>query len=169
MLTPVTAAWETAQPKMLRSRSRVKAHATVPLDVGLVDEPAVPGGMPQRAGGVGEQPAEPLHPPVHRHVIHRYAALGQQLLHPGTTARTGDTSEIPADRDRDHLRREPKPGERRSTQGRADRGRRTRPASSAGTDRHHAGPADATDPARAPMSRWAVTLRGHGRGQGKTS
>jgi hypothetical protein len=31
----------------------------------LVDEPPVADGMPERAGGVGEQWAEPLHPSAH--------------------------------------------------------------------------------------------------------
>jgi len=34
----------------------------------------------ERAGGVGEQRRERLHPPVHRHVVHLHASLGQQLL-----------------------------------------------------------------------------------------
>ena len=33
------------------------------LDVDLVDEPAVAGGVPEGASGVGEQRGEPLHPP----------------------------------------------------------------------------------------------------------
>jgi hypothetical protein len=36
--------------------------------------------MPKRTGGVGEQRREPLHPPVHRHVVDIDAARGQQLL-----------------------------------------------------------------------------------------
>ena len=47
----------------------------------------------------------------------------------------------------------------RSTFGRADRGRRTCPASSAGTDRHGPGPAHATDPSRAGAPREAASLR----------
>jgi hypothetical protein len=33
--------------------------------------------MPERAGGLGEQRGEPLHPPVHRHVVDLDPALGQ--------------------------------------------------------------------------------------------
>jgi hypothetical protein len=46
------------------------------LDVGLVDEPAVAGSVPQRAGGVGEQRTEPLYPPVDRDVVNRDATFG---------------------------------------------------------------------------------------------
>ena len=66
--------------------------------------------MPARAGGVGEQRREPLHPPVHRDVINVDAALGQQLLEiPIRQA----VAQVPADRQRDHLRRETEPGKRR--------------------------------------------------------
>ena len=47
------------------------------LDVGLVDEPPVSGGVPERSGGVGEQRGEPLHPPVHGHLVDLDAAFGQ--------------------------------------------------------------------------------------------
>ena len=47
------------------------------LDVGLVDEPPVSGGVPERSGGVGKQRGEPLHPPVHGHVVDLDAAFGQ--------------------------------------------------------------------------------------------
>ena len=50
------------------------------LQVGLVHEPAVTGGMPARAGGVDELAGEPLHPPVERHMVDLDAPLGQQLL-----------------------------------------------------------------------------------------
>jgi hypothetical protein len=36
--------------------------------------------VPERAGGVGEQRRESLHPPVHRHVVDLDATLSQQLL-----------------------------------------------------------------------------------------
>ncbi len=50
------------------------------LDVRLVDEPPVTGGVPAGPGGVGEQRREPLHPPVHRDVVDVDTSLGQQLL-----------------------------------------------------------------------------------------
>jgi hypothetical protein len=79
------------------------------LDVGLIDEPPVAGGVPQRAGGVGEQRRESLHPAVHRHVVRPDTALGQQLL----DIPVGQpVAEIPADSDRDHLGREPEAGKR---------------------------------------------------------
>jgi len=86
------------------------------LDVGLIDEPAVAGGVPERSGGVGEQRGEPLHPPVHRDVVDLDAALGQQLLHIPVGQ---PVPEVLADRHRDHLGREPEPGERRPVNGRA--------------------------------------------------
>jgi hypothetical protein len=51
------------------------------LDVGLVDEPAIPGGVPRRSREVDELRRERLHPPVDRQVVHLDAALGQQLFH----------------------------------------------------------------------------------------
>jgi hypothetical protein len=45
--------------------------------VGFVDEPAVPGGVPARACGVGEQRGEALHPPVDGDVVDLDAALGE--------------------------------------------------------------------------------------------
>ena len=66
------------------------------LDVGLVDEPPVSGGMPERASGVGEQRGEPLHPPVDADVVDLDAPLAQQLLpDPDTRGRSGDTGRPP--------------------------------------------------------------------------
>jgi hypothetical protein len=79
------------------------------LDVGLIDEPPVPGSVPQRPGGVGEQRCESLQPPVDGDVVDVDAALGQQLL----DVSIGESvAEIPADGDRDHLGWEPEPGKR---------------------------------------------------------
>jgi hypothetical protein len=47
------------------------------LQVGLVDEPAVPGDVPAGPGGVDQLRGEPLHPPVDRDVIHNDATFGQ--------------------------------------------------------------------------------------------
>jgi hypothetical protein len=96
------------------------------LDVGLVDEPAAPGRVPRRTGGLGEQRGEPLHPPVHRHVVD--AGFGQQLLHMPVGQ---PIAQVPADPDRDHRRNRNPANADRSTEGRAVRGRRTCPASSA--------------------------------------
>jgi hypothetical protein len=65
---------------------------------------------------------EPLHPPVHRHVVDLDATLGQQFV----DVSTGEAvAQLPADRDRDHLRREPKPANAdRSARGWTARGRR---------------------------------------------
>src|SRR6266550_5096598 len=52
-----------------------------------------------------------LHPPVDRHVVDLDAALGQQPL----KVPVGQAvPEVPPDRESDHVRREPEPGERRS-------------------------------------------------------
>jgi hypothetical protein len=80
------------------------------LDVGLVDEPPVASGVPAGPGGIGEQRGESLHPPVDRDVIDGDAALGQQLLHVPVRE---SVTQLPADSDRDHFRREPEPGKRR--------------------------------------------------------
>ena len=50
------------------------------LDVGLVDKPAVPDGVPDRSGSVDELRREPLHPPLDRHVVDFDAACSEQLL-----------------------------------------------------------------------------------------
>jgi hypothetical protein len=47
------------------------------LQVGLVDEPAIPGDVPAWPGGVDQLRGEPLYPPVDRDVIHHIVALGQ--------------------------------------------------------------------------------------------
>ena len=60
----------------------------------------------QRRGTVGE----PLHPPVHRHVVDVDAAFGKQFF---DVAVGQPVAQIPAHRQRDHLGRETKPGEGR--------------------------------------------------------
>jgi hypothetical protein len=47
------------------------------LDVGLVHMPAVADPVPAESGRIGQQWREPLHPPVHRDVIHLDAAFGE--------------------------------------------------------------------------------------------
>jgi hypothetical protein len=51
------------------------------LHVSLVDIPAIADRVPARAGRVDQQWGEPLHPPVHGHMIDLDPALRQQLLH----------------------------------------------------------------------------------------
>jgi hypothetical protein len=76
------------------------------LHVGLVNEPAVPGRVPARSGGVNELWREGLHPPVHRDVVDVDTALGQQLL----DVPIGEpVAQVPAHRNRDDLSREPAP------------------------------------------------------------
>jgi hypothetical protein len=62
-------------------------------------------GEPRRLDELG---GEPLDPPVDGDVVHGDAALGQQLL----DIPVGQAlAQVPADRDRDHLPREPEAGE----------------------------------------------------------
>jgi hypothetical protein len=79
------------------------------LDVGLVHEPPVTRRVPRRASGLDELRGEGLHPPVHGHVIHSDAALGKQLF---DVAVGQVVTQVPAHRDRNHLTREPIPGQR---------------------------------------------------------
>jgi hypothetical protein len=75
--------------------------------------PAVPDPVSAESGGVGQQRAEAPYPPVDRDVVDVDAALGQQLLH----VPVGQAEpQIPAYRQHDHIRREPEPNERRTTQ-----------------------------------------------------
>jgi hypothetical protein len=50
------------------------------LDVGLVDEPAIPGQVPDRPGRVDQQGCEPLHPPIEGDVVDLDATLGERLF-----------------------------------------------------------------------------------------
>jgi hypothetical protein len=80
------------------------------LDVGLVDEPAVPDRVPGRACRVGQQRCELLYPPVDRDVINLDATFGEQLL---DVAVGQSEPQIPTDRKHDRLVWEPEPGELR--------------------------------------------------------
>ena len=66
--------------------------------------------MAARPGRLDELRGEPLHPPVDRDVIDDHATLGEQLL---DVAVGQAVAQVPPDRDRDHLAREPEPCERR--------------------------------------------------------
>jgi len=61
-------------------------------------------------GRVGQQRREALHPPEHGDVVDLRPAFEQQFL---DIAEGEVEPQVPADRDDDHLRWEPKPGERR--------------------------------------------------------
>jgi hypothetical protein len=50
------------------------------LHVGLVDPPATAHGVPARAGGLGQQWREPLHPAVDGDVVDLDPTLGEELL-----------------------------------------------------------------------------------------
>jgi hypothetical protein len=66
--------------------------------------------MAMESGSIGQQRHEPLHPPEHGDVVDLDPAFGQQFLH---VAVRQAVSQVPADRDHDHLSRKPEPGERR--------------------------------------------------------
>jgi hypothetical protein len=78
------------------------------LHVRLIDEPPVTRSMPTRASGLCELRGKALHPPVDTDVIDGDAALGQQLFHIPVGQ---SVAQVPADRDRDHLTREPEANE----------------------------------------------------------
>lgn len=65
---------------------------------------------PDETGCLGQQRSEPLHPPLHRDVIHLHAAFGEQLL---DVAVGQVVAQVPAHRHHDHLWRKPEPRERR--------------------------------------------------------
>jgi hypothetical protein len=94
--------------------------ATTNPDVGLVDEPSVPAPPPARPGRVDEQRREALHPALDTDVVDDDAALSEELLH----VTVGQAvAQVPAERDRDHIGREAKPGkpERSGTNDREQR------------------------------------------------
>jgi hypothetical protein len=81
----------------------------VDLGVGLVDVPPVAGRVAGKPGGVGQQRRKPLHPPVDADVVDLDPTFDQQFFH----VAVGQVEpQVPADRDDDHLGREPEPGER---------------------------------------------------------
>jgi hypothetical protein len=70
------------------------------LDVGLVDQPPVAGGVAARSRRVDELRREGLNPPVDRYLVDLNTALGEQLL---DVAVGQVVMQIPADCDRNHL------------------------------------------------------------------
>jgi hypothetical protein len=78
------------------------------LHIPLIDEPPVTRSVTARAGGLCELRSKTLHPPVDTDVIDGDAAPGQQL--PGVPVGQS-VAQVPADRDRDHLTREPEASE----------------------------------------------------------
>ena len=80
------------------------------LDVGLVDEPAIPGQVSHRPGRVDQQRCEPLHPPVQGHVVDLDTTLGEKLFEVPVGQ---PVPEVPAHRQQDHLGRESETSEPR--------------------------------------------------------
>jgi hypothetical protein len=62
---------ESSHPRSVTSR--LAAHC-------FIDEPPVARDVPAGSCRVDEQRGEPLHPPVHAHVVDLHSALGQQLF-----------------------------------------------------------------------------------------
>jgi hypothetical protein len=86
--------------------------------VGLIDEAPVTRSVPARPCSLDELRGETLHPPVDGDVIDDDTVLSQQFLDiPLGQA----VPQVPADRDRDHLTREPETSEDRGRTGRAHR------------------------------------------------
>jgi len=79
------------------------------LNVGLAGEPPVAGSRPAQPRRLDELRCEPLDPPADGDVTDGDAALGQQF--PGAPVGRS-LAQVPPDRDRDHLPREPEAGER---------------------------------------------------------
>ena len=84
------------------------------LHVGLIHVPAVPDGVPAGPGGLGEQRRKPLHPAVDGDVVDLNAPLSQELF---DVAERQAVTQVPADRQHDHLGREAEAGEGRSWDG----------------------------------------------------
>ena len=80
------------------------------LDLGLVDEPAIPGQVPHRPGRVDQQGCEPLHPPIEGDVVDLDATLGEKLFEVPVGQ---PVPELPAHRQQDHLGRESESSEAR--------------------------------------------------------
>jgi hypothetical protein len=85
---------------------------TAHLDVGLVDEPPVTRCVPTEPGRIGQKRCEVLHPAKDRHVVDLNAALQQKIF---DVAVGQAVPQVSAHRDHDNLRREPEPGERRTS------------------------------------------------------
>jgi hypothetical protein len=80
------------------------------LHVGLIDKPAIARSVPAWLGHVDEQRRGPLHPPIHRYVIHLDAPFGKQFF---GVAVGKAVAQVPADSDRDRFWWEAEPGEGR--------------------------------------------------------
>jgi hypothetical protein len=83
-------------------------HRPGDLHIGFVGEPPVTGRMPGEPCRLDELRGEPLDPAVDGDVVHGDAALGEQFL---DVAVGQPIAQVPADRDCDHLPREPEASE----------------------------------------------------------
>jgi hypothetical protein len=81
------------------------------LHIRLVHKPTIADGVPTGPGPVGQQRREPLHPPIHGDVIDLDPSFDQESF---DIAIPEPEPQVPAHREDDHLRREPKPRERRT-------------------------------------------------------
>ena len=114
------------------------------LHIRLIHLPAVPDGVPAGPGGLGEQRREPLHPAVDGDVVDFDAAFGEQFF---DVAEGQAETQVPADRQHDHLGREAE-----ASEGRSRAGSRARAAGSHDNSLPTQGSlaADATVPLSAP-------------------
>jgi hypothetical protein len=110
----------------------------------LVHRPSISHGVSTWAGGLGQQRREPKHPSIHGDVVDLDAPLGQQFLE---VAARQPKSQLPADRQDDHLGREAKAGE-----GRLRDGTKARAASSHADSLAAARRADSTGRRNTPSS-----------------
>jgi hypothetical protein len=79
------------------------------LHIRLVHEPTIADGVAAGPGGVDEQRSEALHPPIQGDVVNFDPTLGEELLH----IAIGEAEpQVPADREDNHLGREPETRER---------------------------------------------------------
>jgi len=65
--------------------------------------------MPAGASRVDQLRREALHPPEQRHMVRLDTALGEELFQVPVGQ---SVAQVPADRQQDHVRRKPEPGER---------------------------------------------------------
>jgi hypothetical protein len=76
----------------------------------LAHKPTISRSMPTQPAAFDQQRSEPLHPPVHAHVVYGDAPFRQQLLH---VAVGQPVAEVPTYRQDDHIRWEAETGESR--------------------------------------------------------
>ena len=95
---------------MLVDRPIHVAPDTSDLDVGLIDEPAVPDHMATRSRGFDHKRREMLHPPKDRDVVDLHAALREEFF---DVAVGQPVAQVPPHRQQNHFGRKPEASKRR--------------------------------------------------------